>query len=357
MLNFLSGFGWISDLISVIWSAVTGKFAAALTAIQVLGRNADPRHMMMQRDKIKNMILSRDRNFRSQASRLFADIAFLGEKIFFSTQSEVLATIKFDRFAQNLCIAPDNMVTADYLVMLDEINKAIAGTQIMVLAYFRLDQARDMQAVQAALSHLRLFLLPLKRPDFVATFRSTRPGAVEGFKPPVINLEASKTKSPPTKATPNAKTINFVEATQHVRESIEWANALLKDPAQIPTLLKIGQRFNGIAGTFLFLKSKPGYREVYQTAVIIDNLSRAYQNVDSAQELVVTRAHLDLLLATMKCAFTCLKVLRDGQELSEQLMAEVSAIQKLYSEFNDIPKRDEQAQDAVDELVERLRAG
>ena len=324
---------------------------------QVLTQETEARRMTLNRNKIKNLIMSEDRNFRSQAARLFGDIAFVGEKLFFSKPSDALATLQFDRFAQNLCVAPDQRMTPDYLALLSDINKIVTGTQIMVLAYFRLDQAREMKQVEAALPYLRLFLLPVKRSDFVATFRTMRALAVEGFKPPVVQVENGQVKAQSNKIKASPQTVNFVEATQHVRECIEWANQILKDPSDLDALRKIGQRFNGIAGTFVFLNTKPGYRELHQIAVIIDNVSRVYQDAGRASGQAVSRAHSDLLLAAVKCAFMCLKILREGQALSEQQMAEVSTLQRLYGELVDDSKRQEQGQDAVDQLIDRLRAG
>jgi hypothetical protein len=112
--------------------------------------------MAIYKDKMKNVVLSLDRGFRSQASRLFGDAGFPGEKIFVGNASEATAILRFDRLALNICVSPDNLETPSYLEILANINSVVAGSSILTLAYFRLDQARELNEVKAGLPYLNL---------------------------------------------------------------------------------------------------------------------------------------------------------------------------------------------------------
>jgi hypothetical protein len=327
-------------------------------ALKFLRRLADPdATMVISKDKMKNVILSIDRGFRSHVSRLFTDISFSGEKFFATTCEEAIAAIKFDRLALNICISPDNLETEDYLAKLAMVNQAVAGTQIVALAYFRVDQSREMAEIRESLSNIHLRLLPVKRSEFVAIYRTQRLSGVEGFKPPIITKDnLNKEKSNNRKKALTSAALNFFEATQHLRECVEDTNKILSNPYDIAILIKIGQKFNGLVGTYCFLKEKDGYKELFQLGVVVDDLSRTYGKI-VGENVMIAPHHVELLVDCIKSSFSLLKSLRAGQELNPSLISSATQLYEKYLAAEDIDKRKLESQDAVEALVEQWRAG
>ena len=306
---------------------------------------------------MKNVILSIDRGFRSHVSRLFTDISFSGEKFFATTCDEAIAAIKFDRLALNICISPDNLETPDYLAQLAMVNQAVAGTQIVALAYFRIDQAREMAEIREGLSNIHLRLLPVKRSEFVAIYRTLRLSGVEGFKPPkVTKNDSNKEQSGKRRKALEGSALNFFEATQHLRECIEDTNRLMSNPREISILIKIGQKFNGLVGTYLFLKEKSGYRELFQLGVVVDDLSRTYRKI-VGDDVMIASHHVELLIDCIKSSFMLLKSLREGNDLDPSQISMAKQLYEKYLAAEDIVKRKLESQDEVEALVEQWRVG
>jgi hypothetical protein len=299
--------------------------------------------MTIHKDKIKNVVLSVDRGFRTQASRLFGDAGFPGEKMFVSNVSEATSILRFDRQALNICMSPDNLETPAYLEILANINNVIAGTSILALAYMRIDQARDMNEVKSGLLYLNLRLHPVKRSDF----------SLDGFRPPEIQKDDKGSNKESSKKVPKgASVISFFEATQHIRESIDAVNELLKDGHKLDLLQMVGQRFNGLVGAYCFLQNQTGFKELFHLSVVVDDISRNYRH--QSEKTSVDVSHLDLLLRAVKCAFLILKRLRDGAEPDPGQTEEAMQIFDSYLTDSTIAKRDLVSQDEVEVLLSKL---
>lgn len=311
--------------------------------------------MTIYKDKIKNVVLSVDRSFRSQASRLYIDAGFPGEKIFVASVSEATSILRFDKFALNICLSPDNLETPEYLEILANVNTVVTGTSILALAYMRIDQARDMNEVKSGLPYLNLRLLPLKRSDFISVFRSMRGNSVEGFRPPEITKDGKiDGRDSPKKSGKEGAVLSFFEATKHLRESVDAVNILHKDPQNLDLLLRVGQRFNGLVGAYCFLQNQPGFKELFHLSVVVDDISRNYKQPSAIQS--VDARHLELLTRSVRCAFLVLKRLRDGSEPEPSQTEEAMQLFENYLADTTITKRELVSQDDVEDLLEKFGA-
>jgi hypothetical protein len=312
--------------------------------------------MTVHKDKIKNVVLSVDRGFRAEVSRLYGDAGFPGEKVFVASSSEATSVLKFDRQALNICTSPDNLETPAYLEILANINNAIAGTTVLALAYMRLDQAREMSEIRAGLPYLNLRLLPVKRSDFIAVFRSMRGMGMDGFRPPEIqNDRQSERKEAQRKSAKEGTILSFFEATKHLRESVDAVNELHKAPDSLDLLLRVGQRFNGLVGAYCFLQNQPGFKELFHLSVVVDDISRNYR--PQSERSSVDPIHLALVTKAVRCAFMILKKLRDGVEPDPLQTEEAMEIFETYLADSTISKRVLVNQDEVEQLMSTFRAG
>lgn len=311
--------------------------------------------MTIYKDRMKNVVLSLDRGFRTQASRLFGDAGFPGEKIFVGNASEATAILRFDRMALNICVSPDNLETPAYLEILANINAVVAGSSILTLAYFRLDQARELNDVKAGLPYLNLRLLPIKRADFISVFRSMRGISVEGFRPPEIQT-GGKVEGPERqkKSAKEGSVLSFFEATKHLRESIEAVNELHKDSGQVDLLRRIGQRFNGLVGAYCFFQNQPGFKELFHLSVVVDDISRHY---DGTSPAAMDPGHLNLLTDAVRAAFVVLKRLREGLEPEPTQTEEAMRIFDSFQNDLTITKRERSSQDDVEALLQQFGTG
>lgn len=311
--------------------------------------------MTIYKDKMKNVVLSLDRGFRTQASRLFGDAGFPGEKIFVGNASEATAILRFDRLALNICVSPDNLETPAYLEILANINTVVAGSSILTLAYFRLDQARELNEVKAGLPYLNLRLLPIKRADFISVFRSLRGISVEGFRPPEIQ-SGGKFEGPDRqkKLAKEGSVLSFFEATKHLRESIDAVNELHKDSGHLDLLHRIGQRFNGLVGAYCFFQNQAGFKELFHLSVVVDDISRHY---DGTSATAMDPQHLNLLTDAVRAAFVILKRLRDGLDPEPAQTEEAMRIFESFQNDSTITKRERSSQDEVEALLQQFGTG
>jgi len=253
-------------------------------------------------------------------------------------------------------MSPDNLETPAYLEILANINNVIAGTSVLALAYMRIDQARDMNEVKSGLPYLNLRLQPVKRADFIAVFRSMRGISLEEFRPPEIQKDDKVSNKESSRKVPKgASIISFFEATQHIRESIDAVNELLKDGHKLDLLQMVGQRFNGLVGAYCFLQNQTGFKELFHLSVVIDDICRNYKH--QSEKTSIDLSHLDLLIKAVKCAFLILKRLRDGAEPDPGQTEEAMQIFDSFLTDSTIAKRVLVSQDEVEVLLSKLANG
>ncbi len=72
------------------------------------------------------------------------------------------------------------------------------------------------------------------------------------------------------------------ETAQHVKDTIESINELSKDLKRVDMVLAVGQKFNAFVGTFPYLESIEGIKQLRILSEVLDNLARTY-SVDPNQ--------------------------------------------------------------------------
>ena len=163
-------------------------------------------------------------------------------------------------------------------------------------------------------------------------------------------------KAPPTPANsgaaPNKPPQPVVDCAQHVRDTIPRIAALAKDPKAMDKLADIGQRFNGVMGTFAFFMGKDGFTEVQQQSTLIDAICRTYETNPQLTE--VSPPHIQLLIDSAKVSFDVLTSLLKGGPIDPSLKTRAAKCFQQYEADSSIIKRAAGTQADVDELMAKL---
>jgi hypothetical protein len=214
----------------------------------------------------------------------------------------------------------------------------VASLPILTLVYMPDDAAAEMPVYAGRFQQLLFRTLPFKRQDIVDAFvapRMSRPRAAPRAAP--------------------AATSRFVcieEAVQHLKTTVGMLQALATSatgPEATRLVQAIGQRFNGLYGTFLFFGERSGYRQLRRLCEIVDAVGKTYEREADRQN--VAAVHAALLLRAARCAFAVLKEMRHGQPITPALEAEATAIDTVYQAATDLFHREPASQDLVDELL------
>jgi len=304
-----------------------------------------------RKEKIKTLIISGDRSFRNSTIRLFNDIAFPAEKIAVGTVKEARGALQIDPSIGNVCIGGEEHEPSAFKGFLNDLCPYFNGKPIKVLVYLTEKQGTMIAELEKTFPELFFKTLPLKKADFVEAFHSTRLAAQKSGSSPIVKAADSPTKEKPkTEPSQAQDSRTFFETTAHIRDSIDAVNALMSDQTNIQRFLEIGQRFNGIIGTFSFVKHKVGYKQLLELATVLDDLARTYQK--HPELTAVSDSHLGLALRSVKCAFALLKHLREMQDPSPEALSEAANIFDAYTKDQKIVRRSSESQSDIDDLLD-----
>ena len=182
----------------------------------------------------------------------------------------------------------------------------------------------------------------------------TKHDFIEAFIQHKHNSPGSKV--PPAQATgrasPNKPPQPVVDCAQHVRDTISRLAALAKDPKAMDKLADIGQRFNGVMGTFAFFMGKDGFTEVQQQSTLIDAICRTYEA--NPQLTQVSAPHLQLLIDAAKVCFDVLTALLRGGPFDPSLKTRATKCFEQYEADGLLLKRAAGTQEDVDEILAKM---
>ena len=313
--------------------------------------------------KLQSLIFTTDRNFRGQAVRMLNDCTFVGEKLHASTVEELTQITEANAKILNFVVDAQGMDALKLKTSIEKLEASVAGRDsAKIVVHLREGQESLGIMLKESFPSVYVALSPLKKLDFMKAFHSERDTADASKTAAVAPHSNAPAPHPgPTQAaapeeakkpTKDGNIVNFFETTQHIRTSIDAANSLMANPSDLGSLGQIGQRFNGIVGTFALLKGKAGYKQLFELATAVDDVCRTYQN--RPEWTAVTMPHLKLILGAVKCAFLVLKDLREGQPPADPLIAQAASLFATYESMPEIMRRASESQDAVDALLEEL---
>ena len=144
----------------------------------------------------------------------------------------------------------------------------------------------------------------------------------------------------------------FVEASQHVRDTIQLLNNLSNHGEVIAEVVAIGQRFNGFIGAFAFFEDKLGFKELMALAKMIDSVSKHYEKAQDGANISVE--HKNFMIQCCKCALFVLKDLRETGTIGKPSLEAYSAIPQEFQKLTDIKVRTETSQEQIDAWLDEL---
>lgn len=145
------------------------------------------------------------------------------------------------------------------------------------------------------------------------------------------------------------------ESVNHVKGTLKYIDIINKDPKRIDAIQNIGQKFNGLMGTYWnFYQGRPGLDQVYFIAIMIDEICRTY---DDGEIETIDPDHVDLVTRGCNLLFNILMDVKKGSKVFSSEYKELAAIKKKYKKMENIKRRDSLSQSKVDELMDMLDKG
>lgn len=295
----------------------------------------------IKKEAIKTVIITSNTEFKAKAVALLNNVAFIAEKFTQTEFDPVRSSLISDPKMRNVvvdCTCPEGK---DFITNPD-LAAIIAKSGAFILAYFETnaDPILSLESVRL-IPNFNSQKMPQLKEHYINIFHARKPippgGQVKKVAPVVA--EAAK---------PGAV---FIEATLHVKASFDALTACLKDRKNLTALEAVGQRFNGVFGTYSFFGEREGFKELSQLSTVIDDICRTYVTGKFPE---ITESHAQLLLDAARCSFLMLKELRESLPLPAVQKAELNRITSLYGKDDTIGKRASQKQEDIDSMIDDL---
>jgi hypothetical protein len=286
--------------------------------------------MSIQAQRARSILLCIDKEFKMRATTALLDSAVAGEKY----QVEKLFEAR-DKFLEDdrigiVIFNGDDYPLRDFFSILKVFEELYQTRKCYFIVYYGEDLKKEVITNKNNFPHCHFFEHPASKKD------------INSIINPIKSVSFQK------------KNLNeqFLEATLHLKETVEDLQQLINDRRDIERLYHIGQRFNGLIGAYSFFKTYAGYRELMEAATIIDEITRHYLPEKKREE--ITEPHFKLLLETAKLSYLMLKELRENRPLTTDQTKALAAIKEQYAAFTEIQRRSQMAQSEVDELLKAL---
>jgi hypothetical protein len=304
--------------------------------------------LVLRLEQAKSLIVTNDRDFKTIVRNMLNGIGFPAEKLYASSWTSAANLIPEDKFLVNIVVdfrAPDpDDVLEKYCEQICEI---FEKTKAKLLIYTTENAASFISenlSKWVDCNRLAVEFDPVvQKQHFPGLFqeigagsRSKTPKGSQGKSEAIANLP-------------------FVEASQHVRETIQLLNNLSKEGEIIAEVVAIGQRFNGFIGAFAFFEEKKGFRELMALAKMIDSVSKHYEKIQEGGKISIE--HKNFMIQCCKCALFVLKDLRETGAIGKPSLEAYSAIPEEFQKLTDIKVRSETSQDQIDAWLDELDGG
>lgn len=296
----------------------------------------------IKKSGIRSVILCQDRDFKRKVITFLNSAAFSGEKFQTETLKETLDLIAKDPMIRNVVI--DSRVFSDQELdlTLQQIGVVLQPTNVKVLCYLQ-DMQTSLEAKhRESLPMLHFAYHPMSLGDFNNSFAPKKDNEklVGAGSRSQSNQEASN-KNPP---------LSLIEASLHIKDTIDLLNQLGKNRGNHEALQTIGQKFNGLAGGFAFLSNQASYKALSNLASIIDEVCRHYKGKDEQ----ILETHWQLLKDAARCSYLLLKEMREAnrQDQIKELVGQAEELMNQFCRLDDLQRRQKMDQDSVDALLE-----
>ncbi|HYX36464.1 MAG TPA: hypothetical protein VE954_25435 [Oligoflexus sp.] len=293
----------------------------------------------LRKEQIKSILLCKDRDFKRKAVGHLNNSAFAAEKFVVEHMADALEILDRDLDIENFIVDASPHTSDDIKQMLDLYQRRTKNPDVRFLFYLdEAYQSKEKDVILQVLPRAQVFFLPPQQNHFNKAFHGGR--AIPDPPAPSASEQAAK----------EGPALTLIETSSHIKETVELLNSVSKDRSRLDILKQIGQRFNGIIGTFAFFVGKPGYGKVKDLATIIDDVSRTYEDSEDHKDL--TEKHWQLLMESAKTLYLILKDLRENRPLTTAYVDKANSLIALYQKDGDIRKRSSQTQDEVDRIVD-----
>lgn len=300
--------------------------------------------MTVRKEQSKSIIVTTDKEFKQKTVNFLNNIGFPAEKFTVDSASELFSKADLDHTVRNIVIDAQNCFPRD-----EDMAKKLAHygkkPRFKILVYAEPETVEELEkdATFSPCTNLFFAKLPFDKRAFNDAFH----GAISGSKFPSSNLQ--KRRAPTGKVDDGTpKNLSAFEASAHVKDTIGMINELAKDKQEFKTVSLIGQRFNGLIGTFAFYGDKPGWKELRQIGQQIDCIARTYQLGDKGP---VADKHFELLVNLAKSAFIILQDLRNAKEPQKAELEKATAMTNLVDKDPDIINKTALDQESIDSLL------
>ncbi len=298
----------------------------------------------LTKERVKSVIVCKDREFKAKAVHLLNGAAFPSEKYTVATLEHALDYINSDRTILNLVI-DGSMFSPDALEnTLQELERSNCNEQVNLLCMLDDAQIKEEERFEKIFCRTFLEHFPMLQSHYNRAFHSKKTTRQSNIlHPPLEHQEEEiRQNKPPS--------LSIIETSKHLKDTVDMINQLHKSRTYLESIRDIGQRFNGLIGAFHFFGSKKGFPKLRELAEMIDSVCRSYQPGSSAQE--VSSEHLTFITEAAKCSYLILKDLRDGSTITDEHMQQHQKLADAFSKLKDVKIRNNEDQQSVDDIID-----
>lgn len=288
----------------------------------------------------RSIIFTEDRNFNRKAIAFMNSSGLSAEKFLAASPKELGEILGRDENIVQIVIDANNLTAGEVATTLDPLKKNESSYKI--LCFIDESQVEIGKEVNGLFSRAIIALNPMKQADFNRCFL---------IKPKLPFPTKPATQQDGSAAKKKTPALSLVETARHVRETVDMLKEFGKEKTDFDLLLQVGQRFNGLTASLLYLKDKPGYLAISQLSAIIDEITRHYDKARTQ----ITDLHWDLIRDAARCSYTLLKELLVETTPAKRIKELETFAGKLHSQYEnleDLNKRELLDQDLVDALFE-----
>jgi hypothetical protein len=293
---------------------------------------------MALREKIRSVILTEDNEFRSRSVTMLNNIAFAADKHVARTATEAAMMIENDQAVGNVIFDASSSMHATALMANATLKNLLKGRKdTFVLIYV---PAAGGTAIETSdwskMINVSIQPLPIDRKHFMEMFHTRRQRSSP--KNPLVAVKVDETVK-----------IAAQDAAQHLKGVVDHVNTIAGDAGRIDLLSEVGQRYNGIMGTFQFFPNAAGAKELAELGTYVDSLTRTYEKGPANAEL--SASHLELLITCFKCTLPLIRTLALGDSIADDVKRQLAWARNAFDRDNTLKKREGLKQAQIDQAL------
>ncbi|NRA64823.1 MAG: hypothetical protein HRU19_10105 [Pseudobacteriovorax sp.] len=298
-----------------------------------------------RKERIKSVIVCKDREFKAKSVILLNGAAFPADKYSVERPEEALNHIDNDETVMNVVFEGSMYSAHDLEENLKKFAPLNEKEDVNFLCYVGESESADMEKWSGLIPRGVFTTFPLKQSDFNRAFH----GKKAARKPSITHPDFKEAEKTPRRT----GSLSAVEASQHLKETVDYINQIAKDAQNKAAMVHIGQRFNGLVGAFHYFGSKEGYSELRQLAECIDAVSRTYEHDDVTE---VDPEHFSFIKRAAVSSYKYLQHLREQKDISDVLKAESKGIISEFHLLKGVAELEKIDQNTVDQLIETQKS-